>query len=217
MRRPWAYSRFAVSAAAAAAALALPLLPSAPAAAVVRHQPRSRTAKLTVKYPVTGSTYLAAPGATVPLGPGSLRATVNLTTRRLRARLALPPATVSFSELGFIPVTATTTFIQDGATTGRVNINAGRVRSTSKVTLRITAMTVAGIPLPVPDRCQSSSPAVIKLASQPGFSLSKGGTLAGTYTLPPFAGCGLLTSLINSTTTGPGNTIALTLGQAQPA
>ncbi len=217
MRSPWTHPRYAVTAAAAIAALALPLLASGTATAGVRHRPASRTVKLTVKYPVTGTTYLAAPGATVSLGPGSLRVRVNQSTKRLRARLSLPSATVSFNELGFIPVTATTKFTQDGATTGRVNINAGRVRSRSKVTLQITAMTVAGIPVPVPDGCKSSSPAVIKLASQPGFSVSRGGTLAGTYTLPPFAGCGLLTSLINSATTGPGNTISLTLGQAQPA
>jgi hypothetical protein len=39
-----------------------------------------------------------------------------------------------------------------------------------------------------------------------------GGTLAGTYTIPPFAHCGLATFLINLTLPGPGNTISLTLG-----
>ena len=56
---------------------------------------------------------------------------------------------------------------------------------------------------------------MIKVASQPGFSILKGGNLAGAYTIPQFAHCGLVTPLINVTLTGPGNTITLTLGKAK--
>ena len=52
------------------------------------------------------------------------------------------------------------------------------------------------------------------MTSQPGFDILNGGNLAGTYTIPPFANCGLVTGLLNLTIPGPGNTITLTLGMA---
>jgi hypothetical protein len=170
---------------------------------------------LTVVYPVHGNTHLKAPDTTVSLGPGTLRSTVNLYNGNLTASLSLPSAKVSFKEYGLIPVTGTTEFIQDGAATGKLNLSTGAVTTTAKITLKITTMSVAGLPLPVGNRCESVTPAVLKVASVPGFSVITGGKLTGTYTIPAFAHCGpagLLTPLINLSITGPGNTITLILG-----
>ena len=41
------------------------------------------------------------------------------------------------------------------------------------------------------------------MTSQPGFNILNGGNLAGTYTIPPFANCGLVTGLLNLTILGP--------------
>src|SRR5258708_5921240 len=114
-------------------------------------------------YKVTGSTFLAGPKASVRLGPGTLSSKVNGTTGKLTATLSLPPATGSFKQLGVIPVTATTKFINDGPTTGKVNLNTGAVRTTSKVTLQITSLTVAGLPVPAGNRCETATPAVVTL------------------------------------------------------
>lgn len=54
------------------------------------------------------------------------------------------------------------------------------------------------------------------IRSQPGFNIIKGGNLAGTYTIPPFAHCGLETVVIDLTLPGGGNTITLTLGKGRP-
>jgi len=157
-----------------------------------------------IRYPVHGSTFLKAANATVNLGPGTLKSKVDLNTGAVTASLNLPPATGSFKELGLIPVTATVAFIQNGPTTG----------TKSSITLQITSLSVAGLPVPVGPACESANPASISLASQPGFSVVKGGTVSGTYTVPPFAHCGLITPVLNLTITGPGNTISLTLGKA---
>jgi hypothetical protein len=169
---------------------------------------------VTVQYPVKGSTFLKAANATVPLGPGTLRTKVNLTTGKVTASLNLPPATGSFKELGLIPVTATVAFIQNGPTTGKVDLSTGAVTTMSSITLQITSLSVGGLPVPVGPSCESATPASVALASQPGFSIVNGGTVSGTYTVPPFAGCGLITPVLNLTITGPGNTISLTLGKA---
>jgi hypothetical protein len=171
---------------------------------------------ITATYPVSGSTYLKAVDATAALGPGTLTSTINLHTDVITsAKLALPAATASFSELGFIPVTATTALIQDGKATGRMNAKTGAVKVTSKVTLQITKLSVAGIPVPVGPSCQTSTPATITVTSERGFGLLTGGTLTGTYTIPRFQRCELATLLINLTVPGPGNTITLTLGAAK--
>jgi hypothetical protein len=190
------------------------------AAAVTAASPAASASNtLTIDFPVHGSTHLKAPNTNVSLGPGTLRSTVNFNNGDITASLTLPEASVSFKEYGLIPVAATTEFIQDGAATGKLNLSTGALTSTSKLILKITSMSVGGLPVAVGKSCESATPAVIKVASRPGFSVVLGGKLTGTYTIPAFAHCGLLgilTPLINLSITGPGNTITLTLGTAKP-
>lgn len=187
--------------AAATPALASPAAPIAPSDSTV-----------SVSYPVTGSTFIKAIGSTIDLGPGTLSTTADLTTSTLTGTLTLPPATGSFKELGLIPVTATTEMIQDGTATGTVNFTTNAVTTTATDTIKLTSLKVAGVPILVGPSCETS-PATIAVSSQAGFNVLNGGTLSGTYTIPPFAHCGLATLLINLTLPGPGNTISLTLGK----
>jgi hypothetical protein len=203
MRRRLTLLAATAAAAVAGIALATPALAS-PAA------PSDTT--VSVSYPVTGSTYIKAVGSTIDLGPGTLSTTADLTTSTLTGTLTLPPATGSFKELGLVPVTATTEMIQDGTATGTVDFSTNAVTTTATDTIRLTSLNVGGLAIPVGPRCETS-PATITVASQAGFNVLNGGTLSGTYTIPPFAHCGLATLLINLTLPGPGNTISLTLGQ----
>ncbi len=187
--------------AAATPALASPAAPTAPSDSTV-----------SVSYPVTGSTFIKAIGGAIDLGPGTLSTTADLTTSTLTGTLTLPPATGSFKELGLIPVTATTEMIQDGTATGTVNFTTNAVTTTATDTIKLTSLKVAGVPILVGPSCETS-PATIAVSSQAGFNVLNGGTLSGTYTIPPFAHCGLATLLINLTLPGPGNTISLTLGK----
>jgi hypothetical protein len=74
----------------------------------------------------SGSTTLATPNASVPLGPGHLLTTADLDTGAITATLTLPPATGSLKELGLVPVTATVKLINDGPTTGTIDPNTRR-------------------------------------------------------------------------------------------
>jgi hypothetical protein len=199
----------AATAAAAVIGLATPALAS-PAAPAAPAAPSDTT--VSVSYPVTGSTFIKAIGSTIDLGPGTLSTTADLTTSTLTGTLTLPPATGSFRELGLIPVTATTQMIQNGPATGTVDFSTNAVTTTATDTIQLTSLKVAGLSIPVGPSCDTS-PATITVSSQAGFNVLNGGTLSGTYTIPPFAHCGLATLLINLTLPGPGNTISLTLGQ----
>jgi hypothetical protein len=174
----------------------------------------SADATTSISYPINGSTYIKATNSTMTLGPGTLAATVDLTTDTLTGSVTLPPATGSFTELGLIPVTATAEFIQDGQTTGTVDPSTGAIQATSQITLKLVDLKIAGLDTPIGDSCETTIPATVALASESGFSVLKGGTVTGTYTIPDFSHCLLATPLINLTIPGPGNTITLTLGQA---
>jgi hypothetical protein len=190
------------------------------ATAVIAGPDAASASTITIAYPVHGSTHLKAPNTTVSLGPGTLKTTLNASAATLSASLTLPAAQVSFKEFGLIPVSATTKFIQSGPTTGKINLSTGAVQTTSKITLKIVSMSIGGLPVFVGGSCQSATPAVITMKSQPGFSVVTGGKLAGSYTIPAFAHCGLagvLTPLINLSITGPGNTITFTLGAGKAA
>jgi hypothetical protein len=202
MRKPLTLFLTTAAIAVTGIALATPALAS-PAA------PSDTTVGVT--YPVTGSTFIKAINSTIALGPGTLSTTADLTTSTLTGTLSLPPATGSFKELGLVPVTATTEMVQDGQATGTVNFSTNEVTTTATETIKLTGLKVAGLPIPVGSSCQTS-PATITVTSQPGFNVLSGGTLAGTYTIPRFAHCGLATLLINLTLPGPGNTISLVLG-----
>ncbi len=175
--------------------------------------PASADSTISLTYPVSGSTYINAIHTSIPLGPGTLAATADLTTSAITGSVSLPAATGSFSELGFVPVTATTEFIENGQTTGTLE-SSGGITATSHITLKLTSLKVAGIPVPVGNSCETATPATIPLASQPGFNALSGGAVSGTYTIPRFTHCLLATPLINLTLPGPGNTITLTLGAA---
>ena len=205
LRRTTARVAAAVSASALAGTAALALDPGMASATTLVH----------AKYKVSGSTYLKSPNFTLALGPGTLSATLNAGTGKLKANLSLPEATGSFKQSGLIPVTATTKLINDGPTTGKVNLNTGAIKTKSKITMQIVSLTVAGISVPVGSSCETSSPVVVRLASQPKFSILKGGKLAGTYTIPDFSHCRLATLLINATIPGSGNTVTFKLGKAK--
>jgi hypothetical protein len=168
----------------------------------------------TATYPINGSTHIKATNSDMPLGPGSLRVTLDLTTGAVDGSVSLPPATGSFTEFGIVPVVATTEFIEAAPTTGSVDINTGATQTESHMTLKLTSLKVAGLPVLVGNDCETVTPATIDLASQPGFNVVTGGDVSGTYTIPAFAHCLLATPLINLTIPGPGNTITLTLGPA---
>jgi hypothetical protein len=166
-------------------------------------------------YKVTGSTFLKGPNFSLPLGPGTLASVLNPANGNLTAVLTMPDATGSFKQDGLIPVTATTRFINDGKTTGKLNLNTGAVTTTSKITLQITKLVVSGLPVPVGHSCETAQPVVVQLKSQKGFNVLKGGKVAGEYTIGNFHHCGLATLLINTTIPASGNTISLKLGKAK--
>lgn len=169
-------------------------------------------------FPVTGSTHLNGTNSDMALGPGTLSSAVDLsvTPVSVTGNVSLPPSTGSFNVIGIVPVSATIAFVPVGQTTGTITgaLTDGTVTATSQFTLKITALSVAGLNVLPGDHCQTSTPVTLTVTSA-DFNALAGGTLTGTYTIPKFRSCGPLgieTPIINALVPGPNNTISLTLG-----
>jgi hypothetical protein len=110
---------------------------------------------------------------------------------------------------GFIPVTAALNLapvgpvagtLVNGALTGHVDLNVA-----------VPSVMLFGLPIGGGAGCRTTSPVSIDLHSTATFSTATGGSLAGSYVMPPLANCGPFTSMFNSVIAGPGNALAVTL------
>ena len=140
---------------------------------------------------------------------------MNPRTGKLTATLSLPNATGSFKQGGVVPVTATTQFVNDGKTTGKLNLNTGAVRDHVEdhaADRQPERRRPAGFRRQI---LRDQEPVVVNLKSEANFNVLNGGKVAGTYTIPKFRHCLLATPLINLTIPASGNTITLKLGKAK--
>lgn len=141
-----------------------------------------------------------------------------------------PPAPGSFYAFGFMPATGTMQLTQVGLANvhqwskltpipGQPGEYEGLTTVKVKLSAQILEATVNGVPVPVGPDCRSAEPIDAEFtATYNGpdkYSITKGGPLMGTVTIPPFSGCGtdedldpILTGLIS----GPGNYVRLYQG-----
>jgi hypothetical protein len=188
----------------AAAVLAALIASAAPAAAA---------SSLKVTYRVTGTSTVASTGSKLALGPAVLSLSLR-PSGKFTAKLPLPPAPATFKIAGLLPVSATVSFIPKGKVTG--TLKGGKrtvVTSTAKDFVKLSDVTVAGLPTFVGDSCQTQDPVVLHVATpaKKSFNLDKGGVLKGGFSIGKFANCGLTTALVNQLIPGDGNTISLHL------
>ncbi|WP_199440016.1 DUF6801 domain-containing protein [Umezawaea beigongshangensis] len=163
-----------------------------------------------ITYDVGGSTRIAKLNSDLPLGPGTLAAELDLLSGNFTADLDLPESTGSFTLFNLLPARATVEMTPLGRTTG--TLADGAVTARSSVVIGLTDVRVLGVQVVKPThRCRTTAPADIGLTSAPGFDPITGGTLSGTYTIPRFESCGLVTPIVNSSIPGSGNTIGLTI------
>jgi len=166
---------------------------------------------LNVAYDVSGTSTIAKTGSDVALGPAVLTTAIN-TDGTFTGHLPLPPTSTSFKALGLLPTTATVTFIEAAPLTGVLKSNPKpTISSVASIYIKLSDVTVAGLPALVGDHCQTADPVQLTAATPEGqfFNVTTGGTLAGTFTVGNFENCGLTTPLLNLLVPGPNNTVTL--------
>jgi hypothetical protein len=146
------------------------------------------------------------------------------TLPELNGKPQLPPAPGSFFTLGFVPTTGTMQLTQIGL--AEVYLYTTIVRpykgvATIKVKLSAQILNhpkpeVNGVPLDVGPDCRTAEPIdAVFTAVYPDYSITEGGVMTGTVTIPPFSGCGVsedLDFLFTNVVSGPGNYVKLTQG-----
>ncbi|MEC3982840.1 5'-nucleotidase, partial [Amycolatopsis sp. H20-H5] len=166
---------------------------------------------ISVTYTIPGKTLIKGLNATLPLGPGTLKAKLDAQSGKFDAQLSLPKSKLSFRLLGLLPATADVRLDPVSDVSG--TLQSGAVKASSKIDVQLSDLRIFGLPVPVSHACHTAKPAQVDLASAPGFDPLKGGKLTGKYTLPSFADCGLFTPLISGLASGPGNTIEVNLAR----
>jgi hypothetical protein len=131
----------------------------------------------------------------------------------------LPPAPGSFYIFGLIPATGSMQLTQLGI--ANVDIwfqgSAGLATAKLQVSVRLFDVKINGVPLDVGPDCHTATPIDVVLTATPAsYSITNGGVLTGTITIPEFTGCGVtedLDPIISRTVSGPGNFVKMTQGK----
>lgn len=197
---------------------------NAPADAVVRVQALDAQGKVlgTSGKTVTGSTRLQGLNATAPIGPGTLDLSATTPNQDgslglTGAKLIIPPVNADFSLLfGLIPARETISLTPVDQTRGNGipltgTFSATGSTATFQANLHLDDFSVFGFSLQglVGPTCATSTPVTVNLTSI--GDPRAGAALTGTYTIPPFAGCGFADGAVSGSLSLPGNTIALTV------
>jgi hypothetical protein len=182
---------------------------------------------------ITGLTNVAKLGAAARIEPGLLNIALanfeftpdGLLLQHNRGELLdgrFPPSDATFLAFGFMPIRATMELRQVGPMPVEL-VAQGRppflyfVGTSGAVELRITNVTVNGMPLDVGPNCRSAEPMAFNVGGgTPEYTdITLGGPLHGIVTIPPFSGCGVtedLDPLLTGTVSGPGNYIRMQQG-----
>ena len=158
---------------------------------------------------VDASTTLAKLKLTVDVHGGTFSGAVDVATGALTGDITLPPSTKNIS-LGRFPL-ASATFAMTEArpVTGTVNLSTLHVTTTATFNIRITNVTVLGLPFNlVGNGCTTSHSIPVTMSGT--ANLAGASKFSGTYTIPQLVNCGPLTPLLNLVIPGPGNSFAAT-------
>ncbi|MFD9541838.1 DUF6801 domain-containing protein [Streptomyces sp. NPDC060022] len=170
------------------------------------------------KFPVACAKILQGPQGVVPAeeSPDGLAHLIQDSTAMVDylGRPQLPPATTTFLTFGFMPTTATMEMTQlplekdaDGLPIYNVHSDLtlngldtfGSTVITMDFSLRLRDVEVNGVALEVGPNCRTSKPFRLTLLGRvffkdfifTGYTLTGGGPLTSSVTVPPFSGCGV--------------------------
>jgi hypothetical protein len=177
----------------------------------------------TFKYKVIATATIPKAGITLSPPPGLFQGGIDLATGALKGSIQIPNTTFTQSEAGIGLVTATAAMEQLKPVTGHVNIGTFKVSATSVFNIHILTMYPATpqlpklpIALPIPialppinlvgSSCMTSTPVTVTMSGK--ANLGGASKFSGTFTIPPFANCGLMTTVVNQEVPGPGNTFS---------
>ena len=162
-------------------------------------------------FKIQASTHVQKLDQTITPPPGTFKGQIDIEQQRLSGSIKLPPATFTMDLAGALPlVTGTAQIVQAKPVTGTINFKTLLVRATATFNIRLTNLSPALVPVNlVGNTCRTATPVRVTMTGT--ANLAGKSTFSGTFTIPPFAGCGTgTTTAINQLIPGPGNTFTAT-------
>lgn len=197
----------ALAATGTAAAITVAAAPGANAAPIWKLHHKA-TVVTHVAKPDKDAKFTGVLDSTVDIGTGknNLSAALSVGTGTMKVDLPIIPGKLS------VPSVATATLKIEPLGPAKGSFDSGRISATQRFNVRVVklAPAVLGFINLVPKTCMTETPATMKLSGKL-TGLFDPATLKGSYTLPKFQGCGLLTPVISSLTSGPGNSVQVHL------
>jgi len=162
---------------------------------------------------VTGTTHLAKPNVDVAVPKSTVQTEVVLETNTVTGSANLANLTAKLNLANLIGVTSTVKIVPVGGLTGTIDLGASKLSTTTKFTLELVNVHLDAAPQInlVRSGCRTVRATSLTLTNTTPVDLFKPITMVGTYTIPPFTRCGILTPLLSLILSGPNNTMTLTL------
>ena len=162
---------------------------------------------------VTGTTHLAKPNVDVAVPTSSVQTQVDLETNTVTGTANLANLTAKLNLANLIGVTSTVKIVPVGGLTGTIDLGASKLSTTTRFTLQVIDVHLYAAPRInlVKSSCRTVRASTLTLNNTTPVDLFQPITMVGTYTIPPFTGCGILTPLLSLLLSGPNNTMTLTL------
>jgi len=179
--------------------------------------PAAQAANLTIplnNYSVNGQLGIKKLNQSLTLPQGTFNGSISIdqTTGHgtIVGTTVVPPFTAHLSVLG-LPATISAALSQPAnGTTGTIDpdpSSPGDVIANISLpaTLQLKSMGLLGLTIPLGNKCKTTSPVVLPLHFQGPLDVTQPINFAGTYTLPPVSGCGILGPVLNLLMAGPNN------------
>jgi hypothetical protein len=184
------------------------------AAAAVAFAAPAQAAPIPINFNnVTGTTHLAKPNVDVAVPTSSVQTQVDLETNTVTGTANLANLTAKLNLANLIGVTSTVKIVPVGGLTGTIDLGASKLSTTTRFTLQVIDVHLDAAPRInlVKSSCRTVRASTLTLNNTTPVDLFQPITMVGTYTIPPFTGCGILTPLLSLLLSGPNNTMTLTL------
>ncbi|WP_436493572.1 hypothetical protein [Actinokineospora sp. HUAS TT18] len=186
-------------------------LPLAAAIGVALAPAASADPIIPLTWSITGTTTIAKPGLSVPIPPGAkFVGQIDLADWKLTGETTIPDLVSKGKLLNAVPYTAIVRQVATKPLDG--GIVDGKVQVNRYFRLQIIKLSVDFLPNLnlVPAGCTTSADSVSTLTNTTPIDLFKPMGLTGEFAIPSFTKCGLLTPVITSMMSGPGNKMDLT-------
>jgi hypothetical protein len=161
----------------------------------------------------TGTTYIAKQKVTADIPTSVVKTSIDLDSKTLTGSASIPDLTVHLKLAGLIPTTSIVRIVPQGGLTGTVDLGANKLSTTTTFKLQVLRVFQDALPKLnlVSSNCISKTATSATLTNTTPIDIFATTTVSGTYTIPGFTKCGLLTPLLTTLLAGGGNTLTLNL------